>query len=104
MAPSYKCTVCNEGFDSKSEREIHFRGECQPIISLTDVEGFIARVERKEGKFQCPGCPKKFTYSNNLSSHWKECKTMDGTESNPYYFDKLTFSGSRGCCCRVFTI
>jgi len=86
MAPTYKCTVCNKGFDSKSEREIHFRGECQPVFSLTNVEGFITRVERKDGKFQCPKCPKTFTHSNNLSSHWKKCKTIDGTESNPDYY------------------
>jgi uncharacterized protein YlaI len=91
MAPSYNCTGCNRRFDSKSERENHFRGECQTVFSLTDVAGFITRVERKDGKFQCPRCPKAFSYSNNLSSHWKKCKTTEGPESNHYYLNGANY-------------
>jgi hypothetical protein len=72
-------------FATKVERDSHFRGQCQPIISLTSLEGSIRRVERTDGKFTCPSCLTKYSRSDNLISHWKECKTRDGTESNSHY-------------------
>jgi len=85
MAPTYKCMECNEMFPTKGERDSHFRGQCQPVISLTSLEGSIKRVERMDGKFTCPSCHTKYSRSDRLKSHWKKCKTNNETESNPHY-------------------
>ena len=82
MAPIYHCTVCNEEFDSKTERNDHFRNDCKRSVSLTDAEATIHRIERIDDKFTCPRCPKTFTRSDNLNRHRKVCITKDGTESN----------------------
>jgi len=84
MGSIYNCTICNEEFLTKSERNNHFSGECQPFISLTNLEGVINRVERTDGKFTCPLCPSRYKYSNDIFAHWKKCKTRDGTESNSH--------------------
>jgi len=68
-------------FDTKTERKNHFRNVCQALLSVTDTNGTIHRIERIDGKFPCPGCPKAFTRSDTLIMHWKVCMTKDGTES-----------------------
>ena len=63
------------------ERKYHFRNGCQRLVSLTDVESAIHRVERIDSKFLCPQCPKTFTRPDSLKKHWKMCMMKDGTES-----------------------
>jgi hypothetical protein len=81
MPATYNCTGCNEVFDTKMERKNHFRNVCQALVSVTEVNGTIHRIERINDKFTCPRCPKAFTRSDKLNTHWKVCKTKDGTES-----------------------
>jgi hypothetical protein len=82
MPATYNCTGCNEVFDIKTERNNHFRNVCQTSVSVTDATGMIHQIERIDGKFTCPRCPKAFTRSDKLNAHWKACKTKEGTESN----------------------
>ena len=82
MPAAYNCTGCNEVFDHKMERKNHFRNVCQALVSVTDATGTIHQIERIDGKFTCPRCTKAFTRSDKLNTHWKVCKTKDGTESN----------------------
>ena len=74
-------------FDTKMERKYHFRNDCQSLVSLTDAEATIHRVERIDGKFLCPRCPRTFTRSDSINKHWKICKTRDGSESNYRYLN-----------------
>jgi len=78
MTSTYNCTVCKEVFDTKMERKYHFRDGCKRLVSLTDTESAIHRVERIDGKFLCPRCPKTFTRADSLNKHWK---MKDSTES-----------------------
>jgi len=82
MPAKYNCTGCNEVFDTKKERKNHFRNVCQALVSVTEADGTIHRIERIAGKFTCPRCQSMFTQSDNLNTHWKVCMTKDGTESN----------------------
>jgi hypothetical protein len=75
-------------FPTKVARNNHFRGGCQPFIRVMDLEGNIKQIDRTDGKFKCPLCPRVFTHSNNLISHWRTCKTRDGTESNSLSYKK----------------
>ena len=77
--------VCNDVFLTKVERNNHFCRTCQAFIRLMDLEGNIKQIGRTNGKFVCPLCPRVFSHSNNLISHWGTCKTRDGTESNSHY-------------------
>ena len=81
MSATYNCTGCNVAFDNKLERKYHFRNGCQSLVSLTDAESVIHRVERIDDKFTCPRCAKTFTRSDTLNRHWKVCIMNDGTES-----------------------
>ena len=69
-------------FDTKTERNNHFRNVCQGLVSVTDLDGTIHRIERIGSKFTCVRCPKAFVRSDKLNMHWKVCMTKDGTESN----------------------
>jgi uncharacterized C2H2 Zn-finger protein len=82
MPSIYKCTGCDVVFGSKKERKNHFRNVCQTLVSVTEANGTIHQIERMDGKFTCPRCPKTFTRSDNLNTHWKVCMTKDGTQSN----------------------
>jgi len=74
--------TCNKVFDTKTERNNHFRNVCKALVRIMDVTGTIHRIERTDGKFICPRCPVTFTRTDNLVKHWKVCMTKDGTESN----------------------
>jgi Zinc finger, C2H2 type len=82
MPATYNCTGCNVVFDTKAERNNHFRNVCQALVSVTEANGTIHRIERIDGKFTCVRCPKAFARSDKLNAHWKVCMTKDGTESN----------------------
>jgi rubredoxin len=88
MPSTYNCTGCDIVFETKLERKNHFRNVCQALVSVTDANGTIHRVERIDGKFICPHCPKAFTRSDKLNTHWKACKTKDGTESNQSSYEE----------------
>jgi len=77
----YHCTVCDEGFNTKSERKNHFRQICQSSIKIIDMDGNIKTMERIDGKFECFKCGTKFNRSNNLTTHWKKCQRHDGNKS-----------------------
>jgi hypothetical protein len=81
MALIYNCTVCDEGFGTKSERNSDFSGECQLFIRLRDCNGDIKGVERMDEKLRCPRCRKKFKDSPNLITDWKIYKVREGMES-----------------------
>jgi hypothetical protein len=81
MPTTYNCTGCNVVFDTKPERNNHFRNICQALVSVTDANGTIHRIERIDGKFNCVRCLKAFARSDKLSTHWKVCMTEDGGES-----------------------
>jgi len=68
-------------FNTKIERKNHFRNACQALMSVTDADGMIHWIERIDGKFTCPRCPKAFTRSDRLNTHWNVCMMKDGTES-----------------------
>ena len=68
-------------FDTKQEHKNHFRNVCQVLVSVTDANGMIHRIERIDGKFTCVRCLKAFVRSDKLNAHWKVCMTKDGTES-----------------------
>jgi hypothetical protein len=68
-------------FDTKTERNNHFRNVCQALVSVTDANGTIHQIERIDGKFNCVLCPKAFARLDKLNAHWKVCMTKDGTES-----------------------
>jgi hypothetical protein len=82
MSATYNCTGCNVVFDTKAERNNHFRNACQALVRVTEANGTIHRIERIDGKFTCVRCPKAFTRSDKLNAHWKVCMKKDGTESN----------------------
>ena len=82
MPSTYDCTRCSVVFDTKTERNNHFRNTCQALVSVTDGTGMIHQIERINGKFGCPRCQKAFVRSDKLNMHWKVCMTKDGTESN----------------------
>ena len=82
MLSTYNCTGCNVVFDSKAERNNHFRNVCKALVSVTDAKARIHQIERIDGKFTCPQCPKAFVRSDKLNAHWKVCMRKDGTESN----------------------
>lgn len=69
-------------FTTKSAYDSHIRGECLRVLSLTDLKGTIHQTERVDGKFTCPLCRIKYSRSDNLTRHWKECKLRDETRSN----------------------
>ena len=81
MPATYNCTGCNEVFDTKADRKNHFRNVCQAFVNVTESNGTIHPVERIDGKFICPRCPKAFTRSDTLITHWKVCMTKDWSES-----------------------
>ena len=89
MPSTYKCTGCDDVFETKTERNNHFRNDCKMSVSLTDSKSAIHLVERIDDKFLCPQCPKRFTRSDNLKRHWKVCMMKDGTESNESPYDKI---------------
>ena len=69
-------------FTTRGACDSHVRGECVRVLSLTDLKGNIKHMERVNGKFTCPLCLVKYSWSDNLTRHWKECKMQDETESN----------------------
>ena len=84
MPSTYNCTSCQREFGSKSERDNHYRIECESSVKLTNTIGNILTIERVEGRFGCPKCQATFTRTNNLKSHWVHCKDgniMQGTIS-----------------------
>ena len=78
---TYPCSLCNERFDTKSDRDNHIRRICQTFIELIDLNGNIQRIQQIDGKFKCPHCGKHFNRSNNLQSHWKKCQSEDENQS-----------------------
>ena len=86
---NYSCSICNEGFDTKSDRDNHMRQICQSFIKLTDLDGNIKRIERIDKKFKCPNCGTGFNRSNHLQTHWKKCQRSVTNKSNNNY-DVLT--------------
>ena len=87
----HKCSVCERGFDTKSDLEKHIK---------------TAHVEERES-FQCDKCPKSFKSLLGLNLHVKgihigqkeaECKMCDKTFRNERYLknhQKLMHSGER---------
>jgi len=82
MSKTYFCTECKNEFETNAERDNHFRTQCKHTHNLIDGEENTLKVERIEGKFQCPSCQIKFTFTTNLTRHWKQCIKRDKTESN----------------------
>jgi hypothetical protein len=87
MSANYKCIECEEVFITKGARDSHLRGECLRMVTLTDLEGNIKRTERVDGKFTCPFCMVKYSRSDNLTKHWKECRMGNERQSN--YIENL---------------
>ena len=82
MPNTYPCTICNEGFITKSNRDNHFRRICQSFVNLIDINGNIKTIERIDGKFKCVTCGARYNRSDNLTNDWKKCQTKDGSKSN----------------------
>ena len=82
MTRTFNCTRCNQVFKTKSEQQNHVRAECETSVRLTDLEGHIQTIIRVEDKFDCPKCTARFNRSNNLRSHWQQCKTRTTNPGN----------------------
>ena len=88
VTTTYSCSICNEPFDTKSDRDNHIRRFCQSFIKLSDLDGNIQTIQRIDEKFECPNCDKQFNRGNHLQTHWKRCQRGNANESK-YYIDIL---------------
>ena len=83
------CSICNEVFATKSDRDNHIRRICQSFVTITDLNGASTRIQRINGKFECFKCGCQYNRSDSLISHWKKCQTMQTTQSTSPTLEKL---------------
>jgi hypothetical protein len=82
MSRGHHCAICDQVFASKSAFQSHVQLECKLSVKLTDDEGFIMTVDKKDEKFGCPKCEKQYNRANHLLAHWKKCLMRPGNQSN----------------------
>jgi hypothetical protein len=102
MLRIYHCSICNLPFATKSACQNHFRLECQQSVKLTNSEGFITAVERRERNstwlfarivvMHCPGNGSKGISRVNIKCQYeilsKKQANVEFEEENQDWLDE----------------
>ncbi|KAK6334561.1 hypothetical protein TWF730_003775 [Orbilia blumenaviensis] len=68
---SSRCATCQEVFPDEAKLSEHRRCVHQKAVLVTFGNGEKVKLQRKDGKFECPGCQMLYDNPNNLRGHVK---------------------------------
>jgi len=81
---TYKCERCGYSTGHKQciIRHLERTNVCSPVLSDRSRETLLEtfKKDKKDARFECPHCNKKFNHSSNLSAHKRICKARTSFE------------------------